>query len=151
MLNLFRKLFLVKEIKSKIGELHFQRYRLLECKLGAIYIHYIAKSDEDSHQHSHPFNFYSLILKGGYDEDLTYFRSLEQESFSKRFLSIGYRFFNDYHKIKLIAPTWTLVFASPRNEDYVWGYLVDGRHIEFEKYREMKNKEELLDKRIKMD
>ncbi len=41
--------FLVKEIKSKAGELHFRRWRLLQLPFFAIYIHGIYKSDEDLH------------------------------------------------------------------------------------------------------
>lgn len=139
MLSLLKKLFLVKEIKSKEGVLHFQRYRIIECSLFAIYVHYIAKSDEDKFPHSHPWNFWSLILFGGYYEALVKKYSFKKEYFKKQFLSIGYRYYDDYHQINLIKPTWTLVLCSPRNEDYTWGYLTDEGHVNFDVYRKNKN------------
>jgi hypothetical protein len=139
MFNWIKNLFLVKEIKSKTGELHFQRYRIIECRLFALYLHYIAKADEDAHLHSHPWNFYSLILKGGYYEDI-----IRPDGYTsritRRLLSLEYRFYDAYHKvIQLIKPTWTLVLVSPKKEGYTWGYLVDGKHVDFETYRENKN------------
>ena len=61
-------LFLVKEIKSKAGELHFRRWRFLETPWFGIYLHYIAKADEDKHPHDHPWSFVGIILWGGYEE-----------------------------------------------------------------------------------
>ena len=139
MFNWLKNLFLVKEIKSQAGELHFQRYRIIECRLFALYLHYIAKADEDKHMHSHPWNFYSMILKGGYIEEIDNPRSFD--TVKGRFIfSIGYRFYDTYHKVvTLCRPTWTLVLTSPKKEDYTWGYLVDGKHVAFDKYRENKN------------
>lgn len=141
MFNLIKKFFLVKEIKSKEGVLHFLRYRVIECSLFSIYIHYIAKSDEDKNPHSHPWSFWSLILFGGYYETLINRHTKEKQYFKKEFLSAGHRFYDDYHQISLIKPTWTLVFCSPRNENYTWGYLTEEGHVDHITYRINKNNE----------
>lgn len=151
MKNLIRKLFLVKEIKSKEGVLHFQRYRFFQSKKFAIYLHFIAKSDEDKHPHNHPWNFVSIILKGGYIESLWkydtvynvsgipnchyngYFITKYVRKLWKNFIAI--RDAESYHKIELLAPTWTLVFTGPRRLDE-WGYLTESgfqNHIEYRK------------------
>lgn len=52
--SIIRKFFLVKEIISKEGEVHFRRYRLLATPWFNIYIHNIRRSDEDIHMHDHP-------------------------------------------------------------------------------------------------
>jgi len=151
--RLFRYLFLAKEIKSKSGELHFQRWRIVWTPLFAIYIHYIAKSDEDKHPHNHPWNFYSFILYGGYKETLT-----KETSFAQYAMSIIFKIpcpsytttvdtFKQFsfisrdrlwfHKISLLKPTWTLVFTGKNYKD--WGYLVDNQHVNFEEYRKNKN------------
>lgn len=68
LIKIIRFLFLVKEIKSRYGHVHFRRYRLLSTPWFSIYIHHILKSDEDKDPHDHPFNFSSLILSGAYQE-----------------------------------------------------------------------------------
>lgn len=60
----------VKEIRSKDGELHFQRWALFDNRWFGIYLHHILKADEDKHPHSHPWSFVAVILKGGYREGL---------------------------------------------------------------------------------
>jgi hypothetical protein len=147
MTNFFKKLFLVKEIRSKTGELHFQRYRVFACKFFSIYLHFIAKSDEDKHPHSHPWNFFSLVLWGGYAETLTTHKTNIVSHHARSILSCSHRFYDDYHKIVLVKPTWTLVFVSPNKDDYDWGYLVNGCHVRHENYRIMKN-EGLLDNAV---
>lgn len=142
MFKAIKSFFIKSEIRNKQGVLHFLRFRVIETSLFSIYIHYIARSDEDLHPHSHPWNFYSLILKGGYEETVTYKHNLLTEKFVKKIFNLGYRFYDDYHKIKLLKPTFTLVFCSKRNPNYKWGYLVDGDHMDHETYREKKNKNE---------
>ena len=70
--KIVRSLFLVKEIKSKMGEVHFRRYRLIQTKWFAVYIHQILRSDQDRDMHDHPWNFTSVILEGAYREAFSY-------------------------------------------------------------------------------
>lgn len=129
-------ILLTKEIRSKDGVLHFRRYRLFSCKYFSIFIHRIYKSDEDLHPHSHPWNFVSIILGGGYVETL--YREGVEKIVAKPF-SILFRRYYEYHKIELIATTTSLVFTGSRlDED--WGYLGDNiTHIQHEDYRKLKN------------
>ena len=154
LLKLLRKVFLVKEIVSKKGVVHFQRYRILQFWLFSIYVHYIAKSDEDKCPHSHPWNFVSFILSGGYFEyfwENSLFRTLINDSNTPHiktqkntYLRFSFicRKYDDFHKIELLAPTWTLVFTGRRVNDN-WGYLTETgfkNHIE---YRKEKNAEQI--------
>lgn len=153
-IRFFRKLFLVREISSKTGELHFQRYRILETPWFNVYIHYIAKSDEDKDPHNHPWNFRTYVLSGGYLESL-YLQFYMSEHKDKRHKRVLYNRYwhlpfcntnpfqsrtNEYHRIKLIKPTWTLVITGPRiNEN--WGYLLENDTVlDFKEYRKEKNK-----------
>jgi hypothetical protein len=144
---IFRTLFLVKEIKSKSGELHFQRWRIFWTPWFAIYIHRILRSDEDLHPHSHPWKFISLILFGGYNEEL-YIGQLDQVSIVPRIiftktinfyqpLSLIKRDQKSFHHITLVKPTTTLVLTYGKRID--WGYLVDGKFVEHKEYRKNKN------------
>lgn len=143
---------LVKEIKSKAGELHFRRWRLLQLPFFAIYIHGIYKSDEDLHPHSHPWSFISFILKGAYTEQVWFHGDwlhwrLTRKAYDKiyvyrrKFSIVGHTT-QSYHKIKIDhGPIYSLVltFGFKKN----WRYLVDDFGIEQKYYRKLKNSGQL--------
>lgn len=130
--NLFKKLFLIKEISSKNGELHFRRWRLLHTPIFSIYIHQIFKSDEDAHMHSHPFNYVTYLLRGAYYEE-----NYGSSNILYGAGMVGKKHNSQYHRITVLEPTTTLVFAIwPR---VPWGYNVDGEFVDHEIYRQMKN------------
>lgn len=137
--NLFRKLFLVKEIASKTGVLHFQRYRLLDIEdVIRVYVHRISASDEDAHLHGHPWDFKSLILKGSYTEVSTSSENPEASTRTFQAGDIVEHSYQDYHKITLNTPVvWSLVVASGTYR--LWGYDVDGRFMAHDSYRLWKN------------
>ncbi len=135
------KFFLVKEIRSQTGELHFLRYRLFESAWFRIYIHKICKSDEDKHMHSHPWDFLSFILSGSYSqscwEDAKTFGTTRFDQFDSVELKK-----RNYHQIRLNTPhVWTLVFAWGKYEP--WGYLVDGGFVGHKLYRALKGEGKL--------
>jgi hypothetical protein len=136
-----RKFFLVKEIVSKEGIVHFRRYRLLQTPWCAVYIHRIMKSDEDKHMHDHPWGFYSFILEGAYKEitclapdfdlnnpkELTYYSG-----------NLAHHTAEDCHKLTLISSSvLTLVFVYGKRR--VWGYQTEQGWIDFKSYRALKN------------
>lgn len=138
-MSLLRKLFLVKEIKSKEGELHFQRWRLLQTPLGSVYIHRIFRADQDLHCHDHPWSFVGVVLSGGYIA-----RRLEPSGASKYVSSVvSYNKSTDFHQICSMnkVPTTTLVITGPRNRE--WGYSVDGNWMHHKEYREKKRAKQL--------
>lgn len=127
----------IREIRSRTGGLHFRRWRILETRWFNIYLHHIAKSDADKDPHSHPWSFLTLILCGGYVQ------------FIRGSFGINYYIpcrpgtlhdlkMDEYHKIRLVKPTWTLVFTGQRhNED--WGYWTKSGFVQHEQYRKEKN------------
>jgi hypothetical protein len=139
-MNLFKKLFLIREIISKKGELHFQRYRLLATPFLNIYVHRLCKSDREKHMHDHPWSFITLILWRGYME---YMESYP-EGISRKWLHIVYHKAEEVHKFKLLdetKSTWTLVITGPRRRE--WGYKVGSDWFDNQTYRELKQKNEL--------
>lgn len=139
MFNLFRKLFLVKEIMSRSGTVHFQRYRVLSTPWFQIYLHKISQSDNDTDPHDHPFRFTSIILKGSYREFLATSPnwSVKQESIFD-FGSIIRRNHTDAHRIELISScVWSLVFVTKRTG--VWGYQTPDGWFDHKTYRALKN------------
>lgn len=135
--NIFNKLFLVKEITSKIGILHFQRWRLVKTPWFSICLHKLLESDSDAHLHSHPWNFASLILWGGYWEETP-------DGTVKLFYAgrLNIKEAHKYHRIALTRyPTWTLVFTGKRKFD--WGYDVNNKFVDNVTYRELKSQNQL--------
>src|SRR4051812_19276202 len=115
----------VKEIRSKKGELHFERWALLETSLFSVYIHRIHKEDRDIHLHSHPWNFISWVLKGSYDEE-----SVNNVIKTKRFLSFSKADKKYFHKIKQInnGPVYTLFITYGKHQP--WYYLTETKPTE---------------------
>lgn len=143
LLSIVRKLFLVKEIISKEGLVHFRRYRLLETPWFRIYIHQICRSDEDRHLHTHPWDYISLLLKGSYEQEFqtndvhgwTYHSGLSLTKLDRY----------SAHRITLHTPeVWTLFFAHGKRSIWDWGYMLDnGAYIDHKVYRELKNEGKL--------
>lgn len=127
---------LIKEIRSKDGVLHFKRWRLLKAPWFEIYIHGIYKEDQDKYLHNHPWKIWTMILKGGYFEELH-----NGEHRLRAFGHMAYAKTSDFHKIQKMrdVPTYSLaIVGKRRNVD--WGYMVDGRFIDHISFRENKNK-----------
>lgn len=128
---------LVKEIRSKKGELHFKRWRVITIPwVCSIYIHGIYKEDQDEYLHNHPWKIWTMILKGGYHEELHGGR--------KRLRKPGHMAYaktSDFHKIAKMhgSPTYTLAVVG-RRSNFDWGYMVEGRFIDHVSFRENKNK-----------
>jgi hypothetical protein len=141
----------VKEIRSKEGELHFQRFALIETSRFSIYIHKIFKADQDLHLHSHPWNFKSIILRGSYIEESLAVdekgKTRSEFNTKKPFTASSMTKFGEkdyfvnkcFHKIKCIlkGPVYSLFFAYGKKER--WNYFVNGYIWDFEYYRQFKN------------
>ena len=124
----------VKEIRSRKGELHFQRYAIVECDAFAVYIHKIYKRDQDAHLHDHPWNFIGMVLGGEYYE-LHSDKEGGEFTLRRPFVPKLIKATEYYHKIASIAkgPVTTLVIRGRRIHD--WGYRTSEGFIEASEYR----------------
>ena len=143
------KLFIkVKEIKSLSGEMHFERWAVIETKMFSLYCHRIHKADKD-HLHSHPWNFVSMILKGSYLEEVEHNGKITFKVKSP--LKIAYTHKTWFHKIHSIikVPVYTLVFVWGGNfEGDKWHYLVGEKKVPFLTYRQIKTEAKKIGKSI---
>ena len=139
-----RKFFLVKEIVSKFGKVHFRRFRLLQTPWFAIYVHQILQSDMDADPHDHPWNFASVILEGSYYEESRFAPDFDTSHYQQFYSGdvIEHKA-EDVHKIRLVSnEVWTLVFVWGKRRE--WGYrFPDGTWIGHEEYRQLKNEGKL--------
>jgi hypothetical protein len=155
LIQFIRKLFLVKEIVSKEGVVHFRRYRLLSTPWFNIYVHNILASDEDRDPHDHPWSFIAFMFWGSYleewlgaYEDWSYWNppkgfGHDLRKSIRQMGSLYYHNAKDFHKITLRTPSvWTLVFASGRKRPG-WGYQTRQGWIQFQEYRQLKNQNKL--------
>ena len=128
---------LIKEIKSKAGDVHFKRWQILKTPFGSIWLHAIHKADTDKHLHNHPWDFISVVLRGSYYEQTPLGNKRQHPG------KINIRSGEGYHKILEVESevVYTLFFATkPKRQ---WGYRVAGKFIDHLTYRDMKNKGEI--------
>lgn len=121
----------VKEIKSKTGVVHFTRW-LIFCipkKNINLFLHRIARADEDKHEHDHPWDFYSIVLRGGYVEQADGLINVRRPG------NYAFKKSTETHKIlkMMVIPTWTLVLTC--GERRKWGYKTEDGWVDFMTYR----------------
>lgn len=102
--------------------LYLRRLRIVQTPFGGIYLHQINEPDKDYDPHDHPFNFISVILKGGYTEahGLPVDPLHEVRRWGR--WSIHRMTTKEVHRILSLdeSPTWTLVLVGRRKRE--WGF-----------------------------
>lgn len=94
----------------------------------SIRVHHILRRDEGRHLHDHPWNARTVILRGGYIEnrgDVMHARLAGETATLQH---------NEFHEITHVTPggVWTM-FIMGRYRGR-WGFLVDGRKVDFKEY-----------------
>lgn len=101
-MKLFKKYSDIKGLLRRFTVIHFRNFH--------IRIHWIVGPDTTKLFHTHPFNYISIILRGGYTE--TIFRNQKNIVIENKFLSVICRKGYVYHRIESVLPkTITLFFA----------------------------------------
>lgn len=98
------------------------RWILFSCPLFGIMVHKMLRSDYDRALHDHPWDFLSIVLKGGYAEEFE-----ERGVRDFRFNAPGHILFRKAefkHRVILDKGKicWTLVFKGPRRRK--WGFWI---------------------------
>lgn len=120
--------FAYDELRHSDNSLYMRRWRILDISwLGGFRLHHIIRGDADRHLHDHPFSFFSIILRGGYNELLQYAKTERRISKTNSINKFS------FHRITWTQPnTWTLVFHTRKSKP--WGFLVDGKFVEADEY-----------------
>ena len=145
-LNILEKLDRKRIIMDRVNnEPYLERYYLFLKDRKKfpfnIFLHKFLKGDPDD-VHDHPWSYTTLILKGGYYEWVPIFddnnkKISEVASWRKpgHFRTCSA---NSYHRIELdpAIECWTLFMPGKQIKE--WGFLVDNKWVENEKYLEGK-------------
>lgn len=120
---------------------YLRRWRIIQTPLFALYLHAIFTPDGDWHPHNHPFNFVSLILKGGYDEQVQDLHGDVSALIRHRRWSFHKMGRDAYHRILGIygVPIWTLVFIGRRSQE--WGFATEHGYMPSRDYFEYRERE----------
>lgn len=106
---------IVKEGKG----LYLRRFYLGRLFGWRLFLHYIARSDDDRDPHDHPWDFATFILKGGYVEEIDMPHAMDVIIAKPG--TLHFRAAQHTHQITLRrGPAWTLVLAGPPKRS--WGF-----------------------------
>jgi hypothetical protein len=131
--------FKKRTIHNTRGEPYLVRWILIRTPWFALYLHKILLSDDDRHCHDHPWNFWSLILKGQYrettqrrvDAGLFALRSRTQRTYKAP--ALNRKQAEDLHRLDLRhGPVWSLVWCGRRRRD--WGFQTDEGWVDHASY-----------------
>lgn len=123
------------------GKLYMRRWWVIPrlWNLPAIRLHHIVLPDTGRHLHSHPFNFRTIILRGGYSEEVPISPWPEE----LRATVLRYRHKGDtticgygqFHRIRLVTygGVWTLfiTWGGKRND---WGFMTEEGYVQADVY-----------------
>lgn len=122
---------------------YLKRLRLIQTPWFGWYIHWIYLPDRDRDPHDHPWNFWSLILRGGYTEQVwqkwgaqrirvdghgAFLGEFVWKAFSWHKMSI-----ERAHMIHRLQPgTVSMIFTGPRHR--TWGFWTREEFVPYTKY-----------------
>lgn len=126
----FMQRFVVPDFDS--DEDYLRRLRIVQTPWFGVYLHRIGTPDSRPTLHDHPWNFVSIVLRGGYWECVPRFGDYADPQPVRW---INRKRAEDLHYILTLdrVPTWTLVLVGRRRR--VWGYLDrDGTWTRFDQH-----------------
>lgn len=109
-------------------DVYISRLMLVKTPLFGVYLHVIRRADFARCQHDHPWSFVTIILRGGYEEEVG------EQLFIRRPGFIGYRPRSFEHRITrlLNGPAVTLVFRGRDHES--WGFRTLHGKVNWQRY-----------------
>jgi len=109
---------------------YMRRISLVTTPWFSIKLHRIYRPDGQRELHDHPWSFFSIVLRGWYEEDVPHRCNYGDCFFELCPTRRKVRWWNwkraeDRHSIRFVSrtPVWTLVFCAPARR--VWGFWTD--------------------------
>jgi hypothetical protein len=121
-------------IIGKPGNSMLERWRLIQTPLFGLYVHFLFREDLDRDPHDHPWSFWSLVLRGGYHEELTPDpRVGDRKIIGRRAGSVHHFPLRSAHRISsVLSGTVTLVLVGRRRRS--WGFYTPEGWVDYRKY-----------------
>ncbi len=136
------------EVIGRAGKPYLYRWYLLNLgRFGQFFLHRFVRSDGDLDLHDHPFNFLSLILWGGYWEELIDpyedRKAVARDGLFERKKpvrvwrypgTVHYSHAETIHRVVLKDGhyCWTLIWRSKKVRQ--WGFWVEGEWVRWDKH-----------------
>jgi hypothetical protein len=116
-------------LRNRDGTPYLRRWRIFECPWFGVYLHRIDGPDEGRDLHDHPWPFVSIVLRGGYIEEVPDYYGVRERSVRW----VNFKAAEDRHRVASVdKPTWTLVLRGPRWRR--WGFLTDHGWVDHASY-----------------
>lgn len=114
-----------KDICTRVGEVYLTRWTLLQLFGWALLLHKMHRPDQDRCHHDHPWRFVTLVLWGGYVEEIMVDEGVRTRR--NRPGTLLYRPALHTHRVSGLprGSCWTLVLRGPYQR--VWGFRNDRR------------------------
>lgn len=121
--------FVVPDFDSDLD--YLRRLRIVQTPWFGVYLHRIGTPDSRPTLHDHPWNFLSIVVRGGYTE-MTGDGCCYAEERHVRW--VNHKRAEYLHYIMRLdrTPTWTLVFVGRRRRE--WGYAEGGQWTRFDQH-----------------
>lgn len=114
--KLLRAIFPNEDLGWKeIGET-FVRYTLMKTPWFRLYLHEVRAFNPHPHYHTHPWNFYTFILYGGYYE-----KTPTTDWTDIKTGTLHYHPHDFAHNVITGAVSWSLVLTGPKK--WEWGFV----------------------------
>lgn len=120
---------------SQGGKPYLDRLRVVQTPLFGVYLHRIHGPDRDRGPHDHPWWFASLVLSGGYSEEVfdrpavpDIWRGRERRRWSLRTL----RRCQAHRITRVDGVLWTLVVTGRRHDS--WRFWISGEPVDWKEY-----------------
>lgn len=109
-------------------DVYLTRYFLLKTRRLGVYVHNIQRPDYARCEHDHPWPFLTVILRGGYTEELAGQRFVRRPGY------IGWRGRNFEHRITELPKgnAWTLVIRGP--DHFSWNFRTAMGKVSWQTY-----------------
>jgi hypothetical protein len=132
---------------GKPGDPMMHRWRLIQTPLFGIYVHQIYREDLDPVPHDHPWQFWSFVLRGGYQEELHERPGDGVGRMVVRWPRRLHRFpLHHAHRIVAVAPhTVTLVLVGRKRR--TWGFYDGGQFVDYRVALRLRPTEGVAEKR----
>lgn len=99
----------------------------------SIRFHEILRPDTDRHNHDHPWNAVSIILRGWYEEMRPYNVGPFEQSFLRTEGDVVKLRYGEYHRITRTSDTVLTLFIYGKWQG-PWGFKVDGQKVHWRDY-----------------